>query len=329
MNPDAYQPPDRDEAAAHWMTLAASGSLRGRQRRAFRDWLEQDSRNRVAMRRVSTVWTAAGTLKSDPDFRAERARARNVRRAIAPDRRPRRLFAALATASVAVVAVGLVVVAPPAAEAYEAPLGEMRRVVLRDGSVITLNTGARIEARYGWFRRDIALVRGEATFVLKADPIKPFHVSVNAVVLSGREGAFAVRDRGIDTSVLRLAGDVLMTLPVGEEPVTPRKGQLTTFEAAGSKIVRERVSAPDQIAWTQGRIVFDDATLAEASREFERYHAVRIVVGDAAAHLPISGAYRSRDLTSFLNAVSRIYPVRWSEVGPGVIRVDALAKTSG
>ena len=67
------------------------------------------------------------------------------------------------------------------------------------------------------------------------------------------------------------------------------------------KIPRQPLDTARALAWTQGRLVFDAAPLAEVVREFNRYNHAQLRVEDAElARRPISGVFQASDLETLI-----------------------------
>src|SRR5690606_12218051 len=106
--------------------------------------------------------------------------------------------------------------------------GEVTRVALEDGSTIVLNSNTAVRVRYRSGRRDIQLVRGEATFQVRHDPVRPFIV---------RAGEVQARAVGTEVAVSRAtdAGSVTARYPAG-----PRRGHVTGTARPGPAVHRAR-----------------------------------------------------------------------------------------
>jgi transmembrane sensor len=64
------------------------------------------------------------------------------------------------------------------------------------------------------------------------------------------------------------------------------------------------------MAWREGKLVFDDESLADAVARMNNYSQVKIVVEDAHARaLKISGIFNAGDTPAFVEAVQSYFPV--------------------
>jgi transmembrane sensor len=158
---------------------------------------------------------------------------------------------------------------------YETQVGEQRVVELADGSTVHLNTHSRIKVRFSDEGRDIELLAGEVLFKVQSDPKRPFRVHSQDTIIQAVGTQFNVyrRSQGITVSVLE--GKVALT---HERPVkgTARE-ELAAGEqariAANGRILKQ--ATPDlskAVAWRQRRLVFDQDSLGDMVREFNRYN---------------------------------------------------------
>jgi len=64
-------------------------------------------------------------------------------------------------------------------------------------------------------------------------------------------------------------------------------------------------------AWREGRIVFENSLLSEAIAEVNRYGGAQIVLSDPSlGAFRISGVFRTAHPEGFVEAVTRVFPVR-------------------
>jgi transmembrane sensor len=77
--------------------------------------------------------------------------------------------------------------------------------------------------------------------------------------------------------------------------------QQVTVPRAGSVETVRQVDSSKELAWAEGRLVFEDDTVAEVVREFNRYNLVQLhVTDDALAARTVSGVFDASDPGSFV-----------------------------
>lgn len=196
-------------------------------------------------------------------------------------------------------------------QVYDTPVGEQRTVALDDGSRIELNTDSRVRVRFSAGTRSLTLERGQALFEVAHDTARPFIV---------KAGAASVRAVGTKFEVYRRAADVRVTLVEGKVEVTGTlQGQVATPLVAGQgvEVRRATITPPVKVdtaavtGWTQGRLTFHDARLADAVAEVNRYSRSKVVL---AANAPvderINGAFDTGDPKAFANGVAALLDLK-------------------
>lgn len=94
--------------------------------------------------------------------------------------------------------------------------------------------------------------------------------------------------------------------------------QLTVHESGSADAVRE-VDAKRALAWSDGRLVFDDQSLAAVVAQFNRYNNLQMhVTGDALAKRTMSGVFDASDPESFIAFLRMMTPVRVSRSGQDI-----------
>ena len=214
---------------------------------------------------------------------------------------------------------------------------EWRHFALTDGSIVRAGPRTRLRFEFSDERRSVHLSGGEAFFQVAKDPTRPF------MVTSGRA---VVRALGTEFGVARTSKRVLVTVvegsvAVSQEPSTFRLGakldrtilQIVPVAAGEQASVpdtgRVRVQSVDvasELAWTQGRLIFDDKNVAEAVEEFNRRNRVQIEISDQAiAARPVRGVFDVADPESFAQFVARHAQAVIVRDRPGVLRLHAAS----
>jgi transmembrane sensor len=193
---------------------------------------------------------------------------------------------------------------------YENGVGELTKVALADGSVVTMNTQTELRVRYSSGRRDIDLVRGEALFTVAHDSRRPFAVHVGdwSAVAVGTE--FSIRRLGEPTADVIVTEGIVRLLPqdgnvtaapqitANQKALIRAAGQVQIDSLSGSQIAQ-------QLAWRTHLVIFDGKPLREALTEMNRYARKPIVVEDPAlAERRIAGVFPTTDIKTFVSAMT-------------------------
>jgi transmembrane sensor len=193
-------------------------------------------------------------------------------------------------------------------DTYTTAIGELRSITLEDGSVLQLNSGSSVRARFTDAERVVALLRGEAIFKVAKNPEQPFHVYTGSTDIVAVGTQFNVYAHSTRTVVTVLEGRVRVT-DKATQTITGNNLELARGEQAviapNRPIARRQIADSRQVtAWTERRLIFDDTPLSTAADEFARYNVRRIRVGDAKlAELRITGVFDATDPASLVQFV--------------------------
>ena len=299
-----------DQEAAQWVVRQDRGALTADEERRFEVWMAADVRHRGSYHRARAIFlhydrAAALGPDFDPDSFASKSQLFS-----SPTTRRRALIGGAAAASIA-IAIGLTF--NFGAVKYETKIGELRTVVLSDGSVATLNAASILEVNYSRDHRSIRLVKGEAFFDITKDAERPFVVTANSTQVQAIGTSFLVR------AVNNKLSHVLVRQGVVDVSLSAA-GQRQSIRALENTKVVYGIGANDEISlngeamdankieqaliWREGMISLDNTSLRDAVSEFERYSDVRIVISDpSVAALLVTGIFSVHNPVDFANAV--------------------------
>lgn len=185
---------DIDTRATAWAVRSAERPLDSAEQQQLDEWLGADSRHLGAYVRAQALW-----LDIDRIAALDGGTQRDVP---APVReRPWRRYAM--AASVALAAFGGTVAYDHLAGRISTERGEVRRIALEDGSILTLNGNSAVQVRYEDDIRRIILRRGEASFEVAHNKQRPFIVSAEGLDVRavGTEFVVGIEDGGIEVTV--------------------------------------------------------------------------------------------------------------------------------
>ena len=302
-------------------------------------WVQSDERHERAFNRTGDVWDSFGVHAASPEMIAVRkallGRAQREGRgrwdgADLVRRLPRRRLIAAAVAAAAVT--GVVWPLATQGEVYQTGLAERRAVILRDGSVLSLDAMSRVSVRYSRDARRLTLTRGQARFDVAHDPTRPFSVTARDRTVVATGTAFNIDIINPEVRVTLIEGKVLVLsrrsvpIPLIEappprtRPIELRAGQaLVTAEGVQPEVVA-KVDLERATAWQRGKLIFDKEPLVEAVERMNRYSERKITVGDPqAAAMPISGVFNMGDVHAFLDAVASFMPLTVTDAPDGFV----------
>jgi transmembrane sensor len=242
-------------------------------------------------------------------------------------RRPH--FAAVAASLIVALAVVFIYVRAFQAPTYSAKIGEQRSLALGDGSTVELNSRSAIVVRYSKQERRVDLLQGQALFRVAKDGARPFIVKTGDTLVRAVGTEFDIYQKRAGTIVTVVEGRVAVLTDHGaltdsNLPVviaetesksnlpfpTIAPGQMgNIMVAAGEQLtvtpkliqIAEHPNVANATAWTQRRLVFESASLADVADEFNRYNDRQLIVaGSGLESFHVSGVFSSTDPASLL-----------------------------
>lgn len=321
------------EAASYWHVRRDGRNLSAEEQAEFDCWMQESPAHAKQFARMVKAWNLYDGYERDPGLAALRSAA-----LAHPPSYGRRIWqvAAGGLAAASLIA-GITLLAPVyrATDAIEtasndvAPnaaslsgsvhatrKGEMRTVVLADGSTVTLNTDSEIRIAFSAQRRIVNLMHGQALFEVAHDAARPFVVEAADRSVTALGTVFEVRLDPGRMEVTLVEGKVVVdrqvsASPVGTQlkPTVLRPGQELVAELGSA----QRVVAVDigtKLRWRDGFVEFANEPLGEAVAEINRYSNRAVIIADEQlAAQRISGVFRTGDPTRFVAIVGELLPI--------------------
>lgn len=190
---------------------------------------------------------------------------------------------------------------------YATTLGEVRRVPLKDGSLMTINTASTVRVDLHTDIRSVAVDHGEAWFDVAKDAARPFVVQAGDMRVRAVGTAFSVRHDDAGARVMVTEGVVEAWRAGADQKERLEAGASAVFDDAhGLRSTEQPLPVIERaLAWRDGRIELDGETLEAAAAEFNRYNSRKIVIDDPAlAEERFVGLFQTNDPDGFTAAVA-------------------------
>lgn len=273
-----------NQEACEWIAKMHDADLSVEQAEQLRQWMAQSLAHKQELKRMAQRWDELNVLTE--------LAVPLVPDAIAADNSQRSPVAAsgffetlsntfngsvLASAAVLVLVVGLALTLLPGnpivnTQTYTTAIGEQRKVILSDSSVVQLNTNSVVVVSYTASERGIHLQQGEAHFTVSHNPQKPFLVRAGNGIVRAVGTAFSVRLYEHSVDVIVTEGRVALNkvdtaLPASSTTPSSRKAPAITPSTAAEQSeflssrvdLAQRIAEPAYLDAGQGAI-FDTAT---------------------------------------------------------------------
>lgn len=330
--------PSISEQAADWLVRLSEPGVSESNRRQFMKWLKKSPQNVEEFIAIASLHQEVGEQKSPlAEILAEVGCGEHqpavplfggpssASELPARTKTSRRYYPLWATAAgMALLAVLLLQWFPgdPPLVSHSTQLGEQRSVVLADGSIITLNTLSEASVRFDRSAREVTLVSGEAMFDVVSDPERPFIVQTGSVSLEVVGTRFAVYRKKNSTRVAVVDG-VVQALPLRTrgEPLFVEAGMGAIATVEGVTLTDDQFDVEKAIAWTDRRLIFDGAPLAEVVAEFNRYNRTPLIIEDSTlANRAITTVFNANDVNALV-AFLELEPDVEVQYGEDAIRI--------
>src|SRR5437870_11753827 len=306
---------------------------------AIQAWIAADPARGELLDELRAVWRLTGDLTRPWDVGAARGRLLRARRGAPPPGaptlqlhsratappRPRRwgtatVWPARIAAAVVLVVAGAALwshrspAAPP--REYATAPGHRAALTLPDGSRVLLSVGTRllVPRDYGVVVRAVEL-EGEAYFVVRHDPARPFLVRTTHGTTEDLGTEFDVRAYREERSlqVIVAAGRVALRRTEGADSLLLRPRDRGVIDAGGTVTIISGVSLKHYLAWIRGTLQFDDAPLGGVLAQLERWYDLEIQTTDRSLErerLTISFTTAAPD--EALSALARVLGARFT-----------------
>lgn len=276
-----------EQEARAWLALQLSGELGPTDRIRFERWLGQSDLHRHAYSHLAAIWRDldwSETLNAEALSGA--ARLREPERAADPPavrRQTARWSVGLLGAAAACLAIWLTLpgllfsghpelarIDPPTEVLYETATGEMREVVLEDGTEVILAGGSLLAVVFADHRREARLLDGNAFFHVAVDVDRPFWVETEELRVKVLGTQFELVNRPEQSAVSVSEGRVQVSAVQGMSGARLGAGERAEV-ARGGGVTVSRVD-PERIAvWRDQRLVYTNASLGDLVQDVNRY----------------------------------------------------------
>jgi len=297
------------DQAVNWLIELDTADA-GQQAR-FQEWLQADSRHRDAFARVQAVW------HSQPVAQAAQAIKPGKPGAL---KRLRTHWLPLATAALLVLGVftfsnlGLRMQAD-----HLTVVGERQRLQLADGSRVLLNTNSAFSSDIKAEKKVARLLQGEAFFEVSASQGQPLEVLAGSVSMRARSGDFAVRYQDGVAQIQVKNGALAVRSPQDSAEVKLDSGDSIRVGPEGFSH-REKLDKATDLAWVEGRLVFDNCPMSEVLAELRRYYPGWIVnINSRLEGVAVTGNYRLDNPLDVIRSLAQITSAQMHELPALVI----------
>lgn len=321
-----------DQAAA-WTTIVDSGEMSEEQRLDFHAWLDEPRNARA----LSEFRTLLALIQELPEKKTATLRRMSIPPARSPFlgqilEHPWRISVVAAVLVMALAASAWFNFRPVReyfTQAYSTEKGESRTLVLKDGSVVHLNTQSRVRWTGVGKDRRVALELGEVLFEVAHDATRPFRVTVGNSEIRDLATEFDVYRKSNGSVVVTvLSGQVaIKDLGTGDNSPAWAERQLKPneqLEYTPASLIAEAhpVEAAKAVRWREGLLETTGQSFSTVVNELNRYSNKQILIADPrvdAAHIKLGGALGIHDVPAALYLIQETAPVVVTDNGDSYV----------
>jgi len=312
------QPADSIDAIAQdWIVRLNESHPNDALKAEFEDWVAADPGNRLAFERAQCLWEDVGFADSAAHA-MERLALQDSANSTSPETSTSRrawlamglaaCLAAIATVTVTFLHTG---VKP---ETYATKVGETQSIELADGSQLTLGPSTRLTANLNGRERRVSLLQGRVAFDVAHDADRLFTVTSGETRVEVLGTRFTLRQgqRAVGVSVQEGA---VAVAPLGQSAASPRglqlsAGQQVTADMDGTLGMIQPADHTRELAWLNGRLVYDGTPLIEVVHDLNTYRTEKIRISDPILEdLRITTSFRVDQADQMLDGLARSQPL--------------------
>lgn len=293
---DVLQDSAMDQALDWLITLECPSD---EQKIAFEAWLNADPAHAQAFAKASAIWNGQSVITA--------AHTLNTRRSPGRLGRISRHWKHVAAAAVLVLTVGAYSNVPMRIQAdHLTVVGERQRLQLDDGSKVLLNTNSAFSSKVVNAQASARLYQGEAFFEVPANLEFALQLDAGPVRVSVRDTDFAVSYLNGEAQVRVQRGNVeLQVSSVGTQMRLSAGNSVSIGPNGFSKTTL--LNPQTDLAWVQGRLVFENCPMGKVLDEVRRYYPGWIINNnEKLASVAVTGNYRLDQPLDIIRSLANI-----------------------
>lgn len=320
---DAREPDALLDEALDWIVRLKTGEPTRADVEALQRWRDQSVAHEAAFKKAAGIYRHASIATRELAGQSTKIEAAGAMR-----RSPSKVLArrAFLSGSIAVATAGYLIVRPPLglwpsleelSADYRTGKGEHRKIAVRPGVSMELNTQTSIALREAQNETRIELISGEASVAATQPSSKPLVMLAANGRITAAEADFNARclDGVVSVTCLNGAVDVVQD---GKE-VRLLKAQQVSYSSGG--IEASAPVDPAQVtAWQAGLLIFRDRPLSEVVDEVNRYRSGKIIITNADLKRRIvNGTFQISKLDDFVPQVQQLFGAQARPLLGGVV----------
>jgi len=300
-----------------------NGNCTREEQEELKAWIEESADKKNEFLSVKDIWDSLNTPK---DNTAEQL-AIFYKNQYLRSKSSRILWIRSLSAIAAILIVGLIfsVLVPTnstkrseSVQIFSVPLGSRSKVILEDGSEVSLNSGSELKYSTGFSSENrVVSLTGEAFFSVKTDKDHPFTVKTsdfdikvtgtkfNVCSYSDNKYSTATLAEGKISLQLKDKSKMLQVVP-GEKFQLDRKTLTNSLSSA---------DVESEIAWKDDQFIFKNIPFPELAKRLERWYDIKLNYSDQKLQsYAFTGKFKNQEtIWQVLDALKLIFPIDYQK----------------
>ena len=195
--------------------------------------------------------------------------------------------------------------------------GQTQKIVLVDGSEVTLNANSSIQFSKYWKKQPLREVwmKGEGYFDIAHDPKHAFILHLDKGDIEVLGTSFNASQRGEKLKVTLVSGQVKLSL-ADQPSIMMKPGEQVQVDESG--ISHEKIDIEPVTAWKDNRMIYRNASIASIIERLKTDFDWKVeVLDEDILEKRVNAVIQQNDPEGLLNALAEIYELNIEKVGEG------------
>lgn len=285
----------------------------------LKTWMEASPENKKEYLFMKDIWDSSISPKEN----TEEQLSIFYKNQYEKTRKSRMLWIGYSTAVAAILMIALAISVlipqkhanqPESFQVFSVPLGSRSKVLLADGTEVSLNSGSELKysSNFSSGNRVVEL-SGEGYFEVKSDEEHPFLVKTKDfdVKVTGTQFNVCAYDENNYTSTTLAEGKIELQIDGSNQNFEITPGEKFELERKTRKYTLRNADIESEIAWKDGEFIFRNIPFPDLLQRLERWYDVKLNYSDAGLQkFNFTGRFKNQEtIWQVLDALKLTSPI--------------------
>lgn len=296
-----------------------NGNCTREEQEELKAWIEESADKKNDFFSIKDIWDSLNS----PEDRTTEQLVLFYKNQYTKSKNSRTLWIRSLSAIAAVLIVGLIfsVLVPSSTvnpseslQIFSVPLGSRSKVILADGSEVSLNSGSELKYSAGFSSENrVVSLTGEAFFSVKTDKEHPFTVKTSDFDIKVTGTKFNVcsyADNKYSTATLA-EGKISLQLKDNSKILKVVPGEKFQLDRKTLANSLSETDVESEIAWKDDQFIFKNIPFTELAKRLERWYDVKLNYSDQKLQsYAFTGKFKNQEtIWQVLDALKLIFPI--------------------